>query len=100
MLPFGDILKNLRAEKGLSQAQLAKRLGLSASIVAHYELGSRFPSLETLTDISRVMGVTTDFLLGLDDKRECWLDVSGLLPNEIKILEDLVESYRVLHEKG
>ncbi len=99
MLPFGDILKKLRAEKGWSQAQLAKRLGLSASIVAHYELGSRFPSLETLADISRVMGVTTDFLLGLNDKRECWLDVSGLLPSEISILEDLAESYRTLHKK-
>ena len=99
MLPFGDILKKLRAEKDWSQAQLAKRLGLSPSMIAHYELGSRFPSLETLADISRVMGVTTDFLLGLNQERECWLDISGLLPNEIKILEDLIESYRTLHEK-
>ena len=99
MLPFGDILKKLRAEKGWSQAQLAKRLKLSPSMIAHYESGSRFPSLETLIDLSRVMGVTTDFLLGLSDKRECWLDISGLLPDEIKILENLVEGYRILHEK-
>ena len=99
MLPFGDILKKLRDEKGWSQAQLAKRLGLSTSIIAHYESGARYPSLEALTELSRVMGVTTDFLLGLTDKRGCWLDISGLLPNEIKILEELVDSYRGLHEK-
>lgn len=99
MLPFGDILRKLRAEKGWSQAQLAKRMGLSASIIAHYELGDRYPSLEALAELSRVLGVTTDFLLGLTEKRNCWMDVSGLLPNEIKILEDLAESYRNLHEK-
>ena len=98
MLPIGDILKKLRAEKGWSQAQLAKRLGVSSSIIAHYELGDRYPSLEALTELSRVMGVTTDFLLGLNDTRDFWMDVSGLLPNEIKMLEDLAESYRNLHK--
>ena len=66
--------------------------------IAHYELGDRYPSLEALTELSRVMGVTTDFLLGLNDTRDFWMDVSGLLPNEIKILEDLAESYRNLHK--
>jgi len=99
MLPFGEILKKLRAEKGWSQAQLAKRIGLSPAIVAHYESGTRYPSLETLIDIGRVMGVSTDYLLGLSNQKESWLDVSGLLPNEVKILEDLVESYRDLHNK-
>lgn len=99
MLPLGDILKKLRSERGWSQAQLAKRLGLSASIIAHYELGDRRPSLESLVEISHVMGVTTDFLLGVSREKECWVDVSGLLPNEIKVLEDLIESYRNLHEK-
>lgn len=99
MLQFGEILRKLRSEKGWSQAQLAKRIGLSSSIIAHYESGTRYPSLETLAEIRRVMGVSTDFLLGLSNQKDCWLDVSGLLPNEVKILEDLVESYRSLHGK-
>lgn len=99
MLPLGEILKELRIEKGWSQAQLAKRLGLSASIITHYELGDRYPSLESLVEISRVMGVTTDYLLGVSKEKEYWMDASGLLPNELRILEDLIESYRNLHKE-
>lgn len=53
----------LRIEKGLSQAELAKRLCISASAVGMYEQGRRMPSLDLVVRLAREFGVTTDYLL-------------------------------------
>lgn len=53
----------LRAEKGWSQAELARRIGVSASAVSMYEQGRREPSLGLLVRLAREFGVTTDYLL-------------------------------------
>ena len=95
MIPFGEIVGKLRYERKLSQAQLAKRVGLkSSSTIAAYEQGSRFPSLPTLIEFSRVFGVTTDYLLGVSDEKSALLDVSGLTPRQIESLELIIENYR------
>ena len=47
----------------MSQAELAKRLQVSPSAVGMYEQGRREPSAETLVELSRIFGVTTDYLL-------------------------------------
>ena len=95
MIPLGEIIGKLRYERNLSQAQLAKKVGLkSSSTVAAYELGTRFPSLNTLIELSRVFGVTTDYLLGLSEEKETLLDVSGLTPRQIESLDLIIENYR------
>lgn len=53
----------LRVEKGWSQAELAKRIGVSASAVGMYEQGRREPSLALLVCLAQTLGVTTDYLL-------------------------------------
>ena len=53
----------LRTEKGLSQAELAQRIGVSASAIGMYEQGRREPSLDLLVQLARTFGVTTDYLL-------------------------------------
>ena len=53
----------LRVERGWSQAELAKRIGVSASAVGMYEQGRREPSLSLLVVLAQVFGVTTDYLL-------------------------------------
>jgi len=60
-------LKELREEKSLTQAQLAKELGLDYTTIGKYENGSREPSLEMVKKICRFFGVTTDFLLEMSD---------------------------------
>ena len=95
MIPLGEIIGKLRYGRNLSQAQLAKKIGLkSSSTVAAYELGTRSPSLNTLIELSRVFGVTTDYLLGLSEEREALLDVSGLTPRQIESLDLIIENYR------
>ena len=53
----------LRIEKGISHAELARRLCISASAVGMYEQGRRMPSLDLVVRLAREFGVTTDYLL-------------------------------------
>ena len=53
----------LRATNGWSQAELARRIGVSASAVGMYEQGRRAPSLDLVVLLAREFGVTTDYLL-------------------------------------
>ena len=57
-------LKELRAQKGITQTDLAKSLGVSASTIGMYEQGRREPDNETLIAIANFFRVTTDYLLG------------------------------------
>lgn len=66
---FGERLKQLRLENGLTQIQLAETLDVSKSNVSKYESGSVEPNLEILSKISIYFNVDTDYLLGLTDDR-------------------------------
>lgn len=60
---LGQRIAALRRQRGLSQAELAAYLGISASAMGMYEQGRREPSADTLVRLARQLQVTTDFLL-------------------------------------
>lgn len=60
---LGARIAALRREAGLSQAQLASRLGISPSTMGMYEQGRREPSANTLIALSRELNVSVDYLL-------------------------------------
>ena len=60
---LGARIAALRRDAGWSQAELGKRLQVSASAVGMYEQGRREPSGDTLVALSRIFGVTPDYLL-------------------------------------
>lgn len=64
---FGKILKELRAERGLSQMELSFATGISQSAIAKWELGKTEPSASALVTLSKFFGETVDFLLGLEN---------------------------------
>lgn len=55
-------LKIARVVAGLTQAELAKKVGVSASLITHIERRKACPSLGTLSRISRVLNVSLDEL--------------------------------------
>ena len=57
-------LVELRKEKGLSQAALAKELGIDCSTIAKYETGDRLPDIVMLCALADYFEVSTDYLLG------------------------------------
>lgn len=53
----------LRKQTGISQAQLAEALNISASAIGMYEQGRRSPGLDILIRMSHVFGVSLDYLI-------------------------------------
>ena len=80
-MEFGEKLKELRMQAGLTQAQLAQRIGVTKSVVSFYELRERSPSPDVLMKLSGIFHVSTDYLLGIEKKE--LLDVSGLTASQI-----------------
>lgn len=67
---FGKRLKILRKEHHITQVQLAERMDQTESNIRNYELGKAFPRIPGLMFLSKMFGVSTDFLLGLSDVRD------------------------------
>lgn len=67
---FGGRLSELRREKGVSQAEIARLLGVSTTQAGDMERGKTGTTLERLVLLSEYFHVSTDYLLGLKDERE------------------------------
>ena len=67
MTKFPEILKDLRKEKNMSRQDLANLIFVSVRTISYWELGQRECNLEQLITLSKVFGVSTDYLLGLED---------------------------------
>ena len=93
MVDFGERLKKLRQEEGLSQQQLASKLGVTKSVISYYELRERYPSPEVLVKLSYIFHTSTDYLLGIERGTER-LDLSGLDERDVTIIKQLVTSLR------
>lgn len=71
---FGDVLKQLREEKNLSQLDLADALGTTPQSIGRYEQNKREPSFDVLLKICDFFDVSTDFLLGKSAARNAPID--------------------------
>lgn len=58
---IGKKIKALRKTRGLTQAELADRLGLERASISNYETGKRAPHLHQLEQISKVLGVSLEY---------------------------------------
>ena len=62
-MPFAQKLQELRKAAGLSQEELAEKLGVSRQSVSKWELGQAYPETEKIIELSRMFGVSLDVLL-------------------------------------
>lgn len=92
MVDFGNRLKTLRLKENLTQAQLAQKLGLTKSVISAYETGLRLPSYDILIHIAQIYRVSTDYLLGIENKQE--IDLSGLSDEEKNALLNLITAMK------
>ena len=92
MLEFGNRLKGLRKQKGLTQEQLAQRLWVTKSTISAYEPGTKYPSLDMLTKLAQTFNVSSDFLLGIE--KECTLNISKLSNTQIEILNKIINEFK------
>lgn len=85
-------IRRLRTARGITQVELAHRLGVSKQSVSNWESNNIQPSIELLEKIADLFGVTTDYLLGREPLK--MLDVSGLTAQQIAHLQMLIEDLR------
>ena len=96
MVGLGKKLKKLRSEKLLTQAQVASIVGVTKSVISAYETEIRYPSYDILKKLASLFNVSSDYLLGLDNKRG--FDINGLTERQIEILSNMIDEYKSLNK--
>ena len=86
---LNENIKRARLARGLNQVKFAKLLGVTKQCVSNWECDNVLPSIEMLIRIADTLGVTTDYLLGRDER--CTLDVSFLTDSEAAHIALLVK---------
>ena len=70
MANFSERIRELRQERGLKQREMAEICGVKMRSYQGYEYGRHYPEVPGLIQIAHFFNVSTDYLLGLTDKRE------------------------------
>lgn len=66
---FAVRLRALRKEKGMTQTELAEKIGTTRSSIANWENGSRFPEVRYMQTMARIFAVPIDYLCGKSKHR-------------------------------
>ena len=85
-------IHDLRERSGMTQTDLAMRMGVTRSGVNAWEMGISTPSTAYLIELAQLFHVSTDYLLGLSATST--LDISSLNEEEINIVYSLIEYFR------
>lgn len=89
---LNERIKSLRLALNYSQVDLAEKLSVSRQAVSNWENDNIQPSIDMLVRIAALFGVTTDFLLGLEDIPR--IDVSGLSLDAVEHINLLINDIR------
>ncbi len=86
---IADKIKALREKRNITQAELAKRLGVTRSGVNAWEMGISVPSTQYVVKLAEFFAVSTDYLL--DVPQTAAVSVEGLSEKEIAAIVDIIE---------
>lgn len=68
-IEFGKRIAECRRERQLTQEELANRMGVTSQALSQYERGLRYPDVGILKSLCGILGVSSDYLLGIEDKK-------------------------------
>lgn len=69
---LGEIIEELRLDRGIHQKELGEYLNVSVATISHYETSTNMPDAITLTRIADFFGVSTDYLLNRTRLKMDW----------------------------
>ncbi|MCC8069549.1 MAG: helix-turn-helix domain-containing protein [Ruminococcus sp.] len=69
VLSFGNALTKVREAKGMSQAELARQVGVTKQAINNIEHGISIPNVNTAMLIAIALGTTVDYLVGTEENR-------------------------------
>ena len=78
-MEFSERLKELRRQAGLTQVDVAEKLGISQPAYASWERGVKKPTQENLVKIAQILNVSVDYLVGNSEEKSDELDNIELL---------------------
>lgn len=82
---IGERLREARVKRGLTQAEVAERLGVTRSVIARYESGINDPPSENISKMAEILGVSADYLLGRTHDPRPISSIEQLLPEAIPL---------------
>ncbi|MBP3493719.1 MAG: helix-turn-helix transcriptional regulator [Oscillospiraceae bacterium] len=85
---IAERIKELRDQQNITQAQLARQLGITRSSVNAWEMGISVPSTQYVVELAMIFGVSTDFLLGVPNT--AMISVDGLSEGDVLLLHQIV----------
>ena len=86
---IADKIKLLREKQGLTQADLAKKLGITRSSVNAWEMGISVPSTQYIVDLAILFEVSSDFIL--DIPKTATVNINGLSEKEVSAVVKIIE---------
>ena len=95
------VLKELRISVGLTQKELATKLGIGQSTIVGYEKGIREPTVSNLALYAKYFNISIDYITGLEDDFGVWVDDKEKKPDTLSAEERrLLEGYREINAAG
>lgn len=91
-------ISELRNRFGITQSELARRLGVTRSSVNAWELGFATPQLKHIVEMSKIFGTTVDEILNVSPK--VIIDVSDLSEKEQQAVFTIVDCLKARHESS
>lgn len=93
-MPIGEQIKNLRKERGWSQADLATKIAGDAGQISRYEHGRITPSVEAIVKFAELFDVSVDYLLVEDAARRPFRQSDDALGQRLSDLDKLNDADR------
>ena len=93
---LADKIKSMREQLGITQAELARKLGLTRSSINGWEMGLSVPSTQYIVELAKLFHISTDYLLGME--QGAVLNIDNLTEKEVSVLIDLVACFNANRE--
>ena len=94
----GELIREARLRSGLSQQELADRLGTSQPVIARWESGRRSPTVDALVRAVRACGLDVGMSIGTYDSEHELLIRQNLLLTPAERLDKMIESKQGMEE--
>lgn len=85
---FDERIKEIRLAHCMNQVEFAKKLNVTKQSVSNWENNNIQPSIDMLIKISTTFSVSTDYLLGLDERKR--IDVTGLSDDQLFHIQSII----------
>lgn len=91
-MTLNENIKQLRLARNLSQVDLATALGVTKQSVSNWENNNIQPSIDMLIRISGFFSVSTDYMLGLEERK--FIEINGLSETQLAHIRAVIDDIR------